>query len=88
MGQKAGRLALALVRKPNSVQECGGVNKGTVENAGKALSDLGYQYDDKRFPALVGTENFADTSGQTPSNLAEALFMTLCPRITVQPGVK
>jgi hypothetical protein len=55
----------------------GGINKGTVENAGKALSDLGYQYDDRRFPALVGTENFADTSGETPSNLAEALLWKL-----------
>jgi hypothetical protein len=55
----------------------GGINKGTVENAGKALSDLGYQYDDRRFPALVGTENFADTSGEIPSNLAEALLWKL-----------
>ena len=55
----------------------GGMNKGTVENAVKALSELGYQYDNKRFPALVGTENFVDTSCETPSNLAEALLWKL-----------
>ena len=55
----------------------GRINKGIVENAIKALADLGYQYDDKRFPTLRGTENFADTSGKTPSNLAEALLWKL-----------
>lgn len=55
----------------------GGMNKGTVENAVKALSELGYQYDNKRFPALVGTETFVDTSCETPSNLAEALLWKL-----------
>ena len=52
----------------------GTMNKGTVENAINALANLGYQYDDKRFPNLRGTENFAGTSGETPSNLAEALL--------------
>ncbi len=55
----------------------GGINKGAIENSIKALSDLGYQYDNKRFPALKGTENFVDTGGETPSNLAEALLWKL-----------
>ena len=55
----------------------GRINKGTVENAIKALADLGYRYDDNRFPTLRSTENFADTSGETPSNLAEALLWKL-----------
>jgi hypothetical protein len=53
------------------------LNKGSIENAIKILSDLGYQYNDKKFPTLKGTENFVDTSGETPSNLAEALLWKL-----------
>ncbi len=55
----------------------GGINKVAIEKAIKALSDLGYQYDQNRFPALKGTENFIDTSSETPSNLAEALLWKL-----------
>lgn len=55
----------------------GRINKGAVENAIKALAKLGYQYDDKRFPTLRGTENFVDRSCENPSNLAEALLWKL-----------
>jgi len=54
-----------------------GIDKGSIENLIKALSDMGFQYDDKKFPALKGTENFIDTSGETPTNLAEALLWKL-----------
>jgi hypothetical protein len=57
--------------------ENGEMTKQTVDTAIKNLSDLGYQYDYERFPALVGTENFTDTSGETPSSLAEALLWKL-----------
>jgi hypothetical protein len=55
----------------------GEMTKRTVETAIKNLSDLGYQYDDERFPALADTENFTDASGETPCNLAEALLWKL-----------
>jgi hypothetical protein len=54
-----------------------GIDKGSIESSIKALSDMGFQYDDKKFPALKGTENFIDTSGETPTNLAEALLWKL-----------
>lgn len=55
----------------------GGMNKETVDAAIKTLSKLGYQYDYKRFPILVGTEAFTDISRDTPSNLAESLLWKL-----------
>ena len=48
-----------------------------VDKAVESLSGLGYAYDHERFPALVDTEKFLDTSGETPSNLAEALLWKL-----------
>ena len=54
-----------------------GIDRGSIENSIKALSDMGFQYDDKKFPTLKGTENFIDTSGETPTNLAEALLWKL-----------
>jgi hypothetical protein len=30
-----------------------GIDKGSIENSIKALSDMGFQYDDKKFPALA-----------------------------------
>ncbi len=55
----------------------GQMTKQAVDMAIKNLSNLGYQYDYDRFPALVDTENFTDTSCETPSNLAEALLWKL-----------
>jgi len=55
----------------------GGMTKLTVDAAIRNLSELGYQYDYKRFPPLVRTEDFTDTSSDTPSNLAEALLWKL-----------
>lgn len=55
----------------------GQLTKQTVDTAIKNLSGLGYEYDNKQFPALVNTENFTDASGETPSNLAEALLWKL-----------
>ncbi|CAB5123941.1 hypothetical protein D3OALGB2SA_3157 [Olavius algarvensis associated proteobacterium Delta 3] len=53
------------------------MKKGSVEDVIKVLSDLGYQYDYKKFPTLKSTENFVDTSSETPQNLAEALLWKL-----------
>lgn len=55
----------------------GGMPKQTVDAAIKNLAELGYQYDYERFPALVGTKSFTDTSRTTPTNLAEALIWKL-----------
>lgn len=66
-----------LIAKLQKIIENGGINKDSIENAMKKLTDLGFQYDDKKFPPLKGTENFVDTSGDTPSNLAEALLWKL-----------
>jgi hypothetical protein len=54
-----------------------GIDKGSIEKSIKALSDMGFQYDDKKFPALKGTENLIDRSSETPTNLAEALLWKL-----------
>jgi len=53
------------------------MTKEVVDSAIEGLSDLGYAYDDGTFPALVDTENFRDTSRNTPANLAEALLWKL-----------
>jgi hypothetical protein len=55
----------------------GGMNREMVNAAIKALSELDHEYDYERFPTLVNTETFTDTSGDTPSNLAEALLWKL-----------
>ena len=54
-----------------------GLTKTVVETAIGQLKDLNYKYDDEKFPILVGTEKFSDTSGNTPANLAEALLWKL-----------
>lgn len=53
------------------------MNREVVLEAIADLSELGYKYDSESFPALFGTESFKDTSGDTPSNLAEALLWKL-----------
>jgi len=55
----------------------GGMTKEVVDTAIRQLATLGYEYDYERFPALRNTENFTDTSGEAPSNLAEALLWKL-----------
>jgi hypothetical protein len=54
------------------------LTKEAIENEIKKLKDLGdKEYDGEKFPALAGTENFLDTSSNTPQNLAEALLWKL-----------
>ena len=55
----------------------GGMNKETVKATVNCLSLLGYEYDNEQFPPLIGTEKFSDTSGNSPSNLSEALLWKL-----------
>lgn len=55
----------------------GGMNREVIDAAINELSKLGYKYDYKRFPILINTETFSDTSGDTPSNLAESLLWKL-----------
>lgn len=55
----------------------GEFNQATVSNAVSDLAVLGYTYDQERFPPLVDTETYTDTSGDSPSNLAEALLWKL-----------
>lgn len=55
----------------------GGLNQRAVSSVIGELSKLGYTYDYARFPKLVNTETFIDTSGDTPYSLAEALLWKL-----------
>ena len=48
-----------------------------VHRATTSLATMGYEYDYSNFPALVYTKRFVDTSGDTPTNLAEALLWKL-----------
>jgi len=66
-----------LIAKLQKIILHGEINKGSIKNAIEILADLGYQYDDKKFPPIKVTETFVDTSGETPSNLAEALLWKL-----------
>ena len=54
-----------------------GMNKKKITASIKMLSELGYEYNEKQFPALVNTTAYKDTSGDSPSNLAEALLWKL-----------
>jgi hypothetical protein len=69
LGELIGSLQCAVAR--------GALDRETVHAAIKTLSGIGYVYDYGTFPALVGTESFTDASGDTPSNLAEALLWKL-----------
>jgi hypothetical protein len=53
------------------------INRDQINNAITELSNLGYKYDDKKFPALKNSESFTDASVDTPLNLAEALLWKL-----------
>lgn len=55
----------------------GGIELGTLKKAVADLSRLGYQYDHALFPDLENTENYTDSIGESPSNLAEALLWKL-----------
>ena len=55
----------------------GGMTSTTVTTAIKELSSIGYEYDYDAFPKLENTEVFADESGDSPRNLAEALLWKL-----------
>lgn len=55
----------------------GGINEEIVARSIAELGVLGHTYDQERFPALINTENYADTSTNSPSNLAEALLWKL-----------
>ncbi len=48
-----------------------------IDEETKKLSEIGYKYDDRRFPELVNTEKFTNTSKDTPANLAESLLWKL-----------
>jgi len=55
----------------------GGIDYGVLKKAEADLRKLGYEYDDVRFPDLEDTENYTDSSGKSPSSLAEALLWKL-----------
>jgi hypothetical protein len=57
----------------------GVLNKHATAEASKALMVINpkYCYDDAGFPKLERTNNFSDTAGNTPANLAEALLWKL-----------
>ncbi|QEY63797.1 hypothetical protein FXN65_17710 [Metapseudomonas lalkuanensis] len=54
-----------------------GLDKASIEGAIKELENLGYQYNEDRFPPLVGTENFSNNISDSPQDLAEALLWKL-----------
>ena len=66
-----------LIRDLQNAISSGGMDQKTVEGAVKTLASLGYEYDHERFPPLVNTEVYTDTSGHAPSDLAEALLWKL-----------
>lgn len=68
-----GKLITSLQKKISE----GGLDKSVIEEATKELAKLGYQYDDDRFPLLVGTEDFSNNSSDSPQGLAEALLWKL-----------
>lgn len=68
-----GKLITSLQKKISE----GGLDKSAIKEATKELAKLGYQYDDDRFPLLVGTEAFPNNSSDSPQNLAEALLWKL-----------
>lgn len=53
------------------------MTKIMVESSIQTLSVLGNIYKDDSFPKLLNTENFTDTSGNSPNSLAEALLWKL-----------
>jgi len=55
----------------------GGIDYEVLIQAVAGLSALGYQYDHDLFPEIENTENYADSIGESPSNLAEALLWKL-----------
>lgn len=55
----------------------GGIDYEVLKQAVNDLSALGYQYDHDLFPDLENTENYKDSIGESPSNLAEALLWKL-----------
>jgi hypothetical protein len=55
----------------------GGMDYEELKQAVTGLSALGYQYDHDLFPDLYNTENYTDSIGESPSNLAEALLWKL-----------
>jgi hypothetical protein len=53
-----------------------GMTAERVIAATRELAELGWEYDDERYPPLADTEAFSD-AGEAPSNLAEALLWKL-----------
>ncbi|WP_095155303.1 hypothetical protein [Pseudomonas sp. Irchel 3E13] len=68
-----GKLIASLQKKISE----GSLDKSAIEEATKELAKLGYQYDEDRFPPLVGTEDFSNNSSESPQDLAEALLWKL-----------
>jgi hypothetical protein len=53
------------------------LTKYTVVEKTAELDGLGYKYDFDKFPVLLDANQYADTSGDTPATLAEALLWKL-----------
>lgn len=68
-----GKLIASLQKKISE----GGLGKAAIADATKDLATLGYQYDEERFPPLVGTEDFTSSISDSPRDLAEALLWKL-----------
>ena len=68
-----GRLIALLQKKVSE----GGLDRQSIQEATMELDNLGYRYDDKKFPPLVGTENFPNSDSASPESLAEALLWKL-----------
>jgi hypothetical protein len=68
-----------LINTLRSAIEDNGMSSELLKNAVQELSDIDirYKYNLKRFPELINTEEYIDTSGDSPRNLAEALLWKL-----------
>lgn len=53
------------------------LTRNVVEKATNELRDLNYYYDDEKYPPIADSMTFTDTSGDSPSSLAEALLWKL-----------
>jgi hypothetical protein len=53
------------------------LTRSVVERATNELRDLNYYYNDEKYPQIADAVTFTDTSGNSPSSLAEALLWKL-----------
>lgn len=71
------KLLTNLIKNLQELIELGEMSRVKIATATRDLSMLGYEYDVNQYPNLVNTETYTDLSGDSPSNLAEALLWKL-----------